>query len=255
MTDQFDLHDVLDKYVTKPSEASKPEFMVFYGRPGGGKSWLAASASDLPNIRKVLILDTEGSTVGTLSDFSDDKIDIIRVDSFVMLNAILDKLFDENAQHEYDVVILDTLDVAQDWAIKHFKEKAPITKSGEKDGFWVWDQVAEWTISRVGRQLRQAKFLAIAVVHEREEKSSDGSLVKLLQLSGKAKDIWPGLPDVVAWTERKILDGKPQTVAYFETEDNKVTKNRFHFPPKVVGPTIPKLFEWIDKQKSESKEK
>lgn len=248
MSDEFNLEDKLQKYISKPSAATKPEFMVFYGRPGGGKTWLAASASQLPGVRKTLILDTEGSTVGTLAEFDDDKIDIVRVDSFAMLEAILDSLFDENAKHTYDVVILDTLDVAQEWAVDHFKGIAPTTRSGEKDGFWVWAQVSDWTVKRVGRKLRNAPFLAIAVFHEREEKSSDGSLVKLLKLQGSAKDTWPGIPDVVAYTERRLIGGKPETVAFFETEDNKVTKNRFHFPAKVNAPTVPKLFEWIDKQ-------
>ena len=254
MSDAFSLDDVLGKYVTKPSAASKPEFVVLYGRPGCGKTYLAATASELPHVRKTLILDTEGSTVGTLSDFDDDKVDIIRVTSFEMLDAILTKLNDPAAVHEYDVVILDTLDVAQGWAVDHFKKIAPMTRSGEQDGFWVWAKVSEWTVKEVGQDLRQAPYLAIAVIHEREEKSTDGSVVKMLKLQGSAKDTWPGLPDVVAYLERKVLDGEPQTVAYFETEDNKVTKNRFRFPPKVLSPTFPKLFEFIDKRNAEKKE-
>lgn len=254
MTAKFNLEDKLSKYISKPSEASTPEFLVLYSRPGGGKTHLAASASELPGVRKTLILDTEGSTVGTLSDFDDEKIDIIRVDSFDMLEAMLDALFDKNAEHEYDVVILDTLDVAQGWAVDHFKEVAPITRGGEKDGFWVWEQVSKWTVNRVGYSLRNAPFLAIAVVHEREEKDADGGLFKALKLQGSARDVWPGIPDVVAWLERKVVDGEVATIAYFETEDNKVTKNRFHFPPKVKNPSIPKLFEFIEKRKSDSKE-
>lgn len=253
MSDQFNLHDVLDKYVSKPSEASKPEFIVLYGRPGGGKTWLGASASELPHIRKMLILDTEGSTVGTLSDFDDDKVDIIRVTSFAMLNAILDKLFDENAQHEYDAVMIDTLDKAQEWAVDHFKENAPYTKSGEKDGYWTWGQVSDWTVKQVGENLRHAPFLAIVTVHEKEEKTTDGALVKGLRLQGSAKDTWPGIPDVVAYLERKLDGGEPTTFAYFETDDNKVTKNRFKFPPKVKDVTIPKLFKYIEDRKKEDK--
>jgi hypothetical protein len=56
---------------------------------------------------------------------------------------------------------------------------------------------------------------------------------------------------VVAYLERKVMDGEPKTVAFFETDDNKVTKNRFKFPPKVLEPTIPALFAWIDKQKED----
>jgi hypothetical protein len=237
--------------VTKPSASTKPEFIVLYGRPGGGKTYLAATASELPGVRKTLILDTEGSTVGTLSDFDDDKVDIIRVSSFVMLEAILDKLLDPNAVHEYDVVILDTLDVAQQWAVQHFKDAAPYTKSGEKDGFWAWGEVSKWTVDRLGKALRAAPFLAVVVLHEKEEKNGDGGIVKNLNLQGSAKDTWPGIPDVVAYLERKVMDGEPRTIAFFETDDNKVTKNRFKFPAKVLEPTIPALFNLIDKRKED----
>lgn len=244
MADQFDLSATLAKYVTKPSQAAKPEFIALYGRPGCGKTYLAATISQVEGINKVLILDTEGSTVGTLNGFDDEKIDIVRVDSHEMFQAILDQLVDPKVKNPYDAVIIDTFDVAQDRASKFFQDNAPLARSGEKDGFAAWGALKDWTINDVGQRLRQAPFVVIAVFHEAEEKMTDGSVRKGLALQGSAKTVWPGIPDMVVWLERKNTAEGTKTYAYFETEDGKVTKNRFGFPPIVEAPDFPGIFKY-----------
>ena len=65
-------------------------------------------------------------------------------------------------------------------------------------------------------------------------------------VSGSAKDTFAGVPDTVVYLER-LRDGDEYiTKAYFGTNDNKVTKDRFNFPPEVKNPTIPALFKYID---------
>lgn len=259
MTDvsKFALDATLSKYVNKPDALDKPELLLLYGQPGCGKTHLAGTAADLPGVKKVLYLDIEGSTVGVLKRLNNsDKIDVIRIDKhetpFLFLDAILTQLFEHGTETEYDVVVIDTYDVAQDWAIQHFGSIAPSGKSGEKDGFWTWGEVKTWS-TWVAKGLKKIAPLGIMVVHDTEEKTKSGALTKRLLLSGKAKDVVPGIPDVVAYLERKIIDGKPQTVAYFGTDDNKVTKDRFDFPPNVLGATIPALYDYITTQAAASK--
>ena len=144
MTEIPSLKARLSKYTTKPSEASYPEFMLFYSQPGSGKTYLAATVSELPTVKSVLIIDTEGSTTGTLATFDDNKIDIVDIRKTVdqinaenpgtvtyiaFLDQILSDLFTNGS--EYDAVVLDTLDVAQDWKIKE-RQKVNGTK-GDKD--------------------------------------------------------------------------------------------------------------------------
>lgn len=247
----------LTKYTTKPSQRAHPELMLFYGRPGCGKTWLAASASELPEVKRVAILDTEGSTVGTLTDFDDDVVDIISTekdtpeDSFIFLNTILDKFFDSNETHPYDVVIVDTFDVAQDQAKAYFMRNAPLTKSGEKDTFAVWRNVQEWS-EKVARGLKRMKALGILVVHEKKDTDEDGKTTIQLKLAGAAKDVVPGIPDSLAYLRRVMEGDEEVTLAYFATDDNKVTKNRFGFPPVVRKPTIPGLFRFIDSKKEKA---
>lgn len=248
MTDEFDLDATLAKYVTKPEPLAKPELILLYSQPGGGKTHLAGTAAQLTEVKKGLYLDTEGSTVGVIAD---QKWDIIRVDKhenpFGFLHSILTGI--ETKGTGYDVVVIDTFDVAQGWAEAHFEEKSPVGRSGEKDGFWKWAKVKDWSIW-AARVLKKSPALGIIVVHDEEVKSASGSLTKRLSLLGKAKDVLPGIPDVVAYLERKTVEGEEHTFTYFSTSDNKVTKNRFGFPPKVQDATIPKLYAFIDTKES-----
>ena len=253
-TDAFNLDDALSKYVKKPSERAHPELALLYSRPGGGKTWLAASISEVPGVDKVLILDIEGSTVGAISDFDDDKIDIIpcerdtTVETFQFTNTILDNLFNSTTTHTYDAVIVDTFDVLQSYAADYFESVAATGKSGEKDGYEIWRNVKNWSIS-VARNLKRIPAYGILVVHDREEKAKDGGLETRLNLLGAAKDVLPGIPDMVAYLQRVLEDGDSEvTYGYFATQDDKVTKNRFHFPPVVKNPTFKGLFKYIDER-------
>jgi hypothetical protein len=254
LSDQFDLDDVLTKYVKKPSDMSNPELILLYSRPGGGKTYLAATISEVPGINRTLVLDTEGSTAGTLTDFDDEKVHIVdcqrdnEVESFKFLNSILDKFFDSTTKHSYDAVIIDTFDVAQDWAHAYFDENAPRGRNGEKDGYAVWGNVKDWSVG-TARNLKRISPIGVLVVHDREEKNKDGGTITKLNLVGSAKDILPGIPDVVAYLERVLEGDEEVTLAQFASQDNKVTKNRFKFPPVVRNPSLPKLFEYIEKNK------
>lgn len=252
MTDQFDLGEALSKYIKKPSAKNVPELILFYGRPGCGKTYAAATASELPDVRKILILDTEGSTVGTTADFDDDKVDIIPVEGIEHLDAILEKLFDPSIEHGWDAVVIDTMDVAQKWKVKEQQRIHGTTGDGV---FAAWREVGEWTLW-VGRGLKKMKALGIVVFHETEAKDADGGIVVQLKLQGGAKDEFPGIPDIVAYLERKVFDNEgvdeEHTLAHFATSDNKVTKNRFGFPPKMLDPSIPKMYQHIADNRKEN---
>lgn len=243
--------------VTKPSESAHPELILLYGPPGGGKTYTAATASELPlpkGKHKTLIIDTEGSAAGTIAEFDDAKVDIVRVYEYQQFNDILNQLFEPKTQHEYGVVIVDTFDVAQDWAEDYFDEQSPLNDRGKKDSFWKWRKVKEWS-ELVARGMKAMDAMGILVIHDREEKATTGGIVTKLRLSGASKDVLPGIPDVVAYVTRGLNEeDEEETLAQFASQDGLVTKNRFRFPPKVADPNIPKLFQYINDRKTKKKD-
>ena len=195
MTDKIpSLKERLSKYTIKPSDVNYPGLVMLYGRPGSGKTWLAASVSELPSVNKVLYIDTEGSTEGTLVGFNDDKIDILNIPKTVrnindsadgsqvteiqFLDSVLDELLATNTSG-YDAIVIDTLDVAQDWKVK---ELTPIWE--KKNKFKIWDLVSDWT-ENIGQRLKSLDAVGVIVLHskkDKDESSDEGS-------SGKGKQV------------------------------------------------------------------
>ena len=242
-------------FLHKPDPKAKPELIVNYGQSASGKSFFSATAEDVPGFKKGLFIDTERSTVGVVTN---DKFwDIIFVDDhddpLSYFEMLIDALDDPEFETDYDVIVIDTLDIAQDWAIEYYVhgDGVPKTKYGEPNTQVAWGYIHRWT-NRVAKVLKKIKPLGIINIHDREEKSETGALQQRLRLSGGAKDTFASIPDTVIYLERrkKGKDGVV-TTAFFGTEDNKVTKDRFGFPPAVQGATIPYLFGLIDERDGE----
>ena len=267
MTDKIpSLKERLSKYTIKPSDVNYPGLVMLYGRPGSGKTWLAASVSELPSVNKVLYIDTEGSTEDTLVGFNDDKIDILNIPKTVrnindsadgpqvteiqFLDSVLDELLATNTSG-YDAIVIDTLDVAQDWKVK---ELTPIWE--KKNKFKIWDLVSDWT-ENIGQRLKSLDAVGVIVLHSKKDKDESSGVVSIeARLKGSSRDTFPGIPDtVVHLTRRTYRDGDKDieaTVAEFGSQDNKVTKNRFDFPITMVAPSFTKMWDHIDNRQKEN---
>lgn len=242
--------DALKGYIVKPSHLNKPNFIILYGLPGGGKTHLAASVSEVPGIKKVAIIDTENSTQGTVADFDDDKIDIYPVSTHTGFETVFEALLEDadSDNPTYDAIIVDTVDVAQDRAIEFFKENAPVTKNGEKDGFAVWGAVKMWT-ENVNRRLQESSVLGLAVYHSNREKLENGPFVDMVALSGSAKNSVPGIPDIVGFVER---EGNVTTV-HVGSSLRRATKNRFNLPDTIENPSMTSIIAAITKRNNATK--
>lgn len=244
------LASALAKYVTTPKANEKPELLLFYSPPGGGKTHLALTSTELADVKKVLYLDVEGSTVGVMRHFDRNKVDVIRLDkmepdrAIALFDSIMRKL--EDGDTTYDIVGVDTFD-----ALQALKRKEVIA-AGVK-GWDIWDEVGSWSI-QVATTLKKIEPLGILVVHEREAKATDGSVLSKLRIMGQAQDALPGIPDVVVYLER-LCDaednGKEVTLAHVATDGTRVTKNRFGFPPVLKDVTLPVLWKFIDNNNKE----
>ena len=269
-TTEFDFDAMIARNSEKPKEVPEPESMLFYGQAGSGKTHLSGTILDAPGFKRGLILDTEGST--TVID--NPNFDIVRVDKysakladgsvhphskFMMLNKILfgdstgatiqeGGLFHPDTKTSYDVVIIDTFDVAQEWAVDFFSDEeagAVMGANGAVDGFKTWASVSNWSMD-IAREMKSMKPLGIMVAHDREEKSNAGTITKRLELSGSSKNKLPGTTDLVVYLERKNTSEGPKTTAYFATEDNKVTKSRYEklgVPAVVEEFTLPWFYK------------
>lgn len=222
----------------KPSENSDYNFILLYGPPGGGKTYTAATIAQLKDKSPVVIIDTEGSTVGSLKSLpsGDDDIVILPVSTAagfdMTVEAFYDGTLNKQFGKEFKTLIIDTFDVAQERKRKQLEEVYP------DDGFAMWREVGDWAMT-IAQNMRDDDTLGIMVIHNKRDQSDTGALVDQLAMVGGSKDKIPGLPDVVAYVERD----EGVTYAHFESSKNRVSKNRHGFPAIVADPNLADLYE------------
>lgn len=237
----------LSNYLSKPSKASKPDLMMLMGPYGGGKTYLAASASLVPDLRKVLIIDLEGSTTGTVADFDDEHLDIVDVQKQAYASGLHPVEFFENVMNvvwanpgHYNAVVIDTFDVLNNMYLEYFDEHADISASGNKDSFYKWVQTRAVLTSHNGllAQLKAAPFLTILVMHE--ERDENSGAFDFAWTGKGAKGELGQFPDLVMRVNRKYNQKRKvwSTEILTVPTDRGQSKSRFNKIPEVIDADV-----------------
>lgn len=233
-----------EQHIKKAEQLNTPKSILIYGDPKNGKTWFAASASEVAELSPVLLIDIEGGASAIARDWRD--VDVISVETHEQLDNVVNSLI--NTKHKYKTVILDTLGVAMDKAEKFFGEK-PENKNNR---FGKWGDLKEWTTDSI-RKLHSAPFLTILVAHAQDEKDEQTGAVKILPLlPGSAKNTLPAIPDIIGYMTAENGDDGIKRVLYLQSSDRLVSGNRFGLPAKLYEPSMKKIMDKI-KQLGEKK--
>lgn len=249
----------LDKYSTKPSELTKPEQIILMGPYGGGKTYLAASASLVPELRKVLIIDTEGSTVGTTADFDDDHLQIInireqadklsrakgvQVHPVQFFELVMDQVFEH--QDRYGTVVIDAMDRLNDMYVDYHDSIAPVESSGNVNSFFKWNETRDVLTSHRGliQKMKDASFLSILVMHEQEDEKS--GRIDFAWTGKSARSDLGGIPDLVMRVSRFYDERKKEWVTQLVSAPTKKgqAKSRFNKIPEVIESAVTMADLW-----------
>lgn len=94
---------------------------LIHGDPGAGKSWLAASAADVPEMGRVLYLDIEGGTLSVAQRWP--QIDIVRIKAFLEIQDVYNELFNTDCG-PYGTVVVDSGTESQKYSMDHVMNMA-----------------------------------------------------------------------------------------------------------------------------------
>lgn len=259
----------------KPDEIGDPASVLLYAKPGRWKTSTAGSIVRVPKFKdaRILYLDVDQGSKVFVNDpdvyagVQAGRINIIPInkldpEAFAQLQYFLGK-YDENGVFQrgeafkwgYDVVVLDTLDVAQDIAINWFMNNTVSEKTGKKDTLGAWGRVAPWTTDVMWALQNDPSAFGIVVMHSAEDVSETGMLAIKPKLGGSAKDNIGGIPDMVAYLD---FEANPENkddvrlVAHVGKSNIFTTKNRWRTPDKIVDFDMPTLFGLIESRRNET---
>jgi phage nucleotide-binding protein len=167
--------------------------IFIYGKPGVGKTYLAATAEDCEEMLPILLLDVDSGTL-TIKDRS---MDVTKIMKFSDIDRALTYL--ENNNNVYKTVILDTFSEIQRLSLRAVMADV-VRKKPDRDPDWPaqqdWGKSTE-QLRNIVRRFRDLPMHVIITCHEKEEKEETGAVTVKPMLPGKLADEIPSFFDIV----------------------------------------------------------
>jgi phage nucleotide-binding protein len=243
----LDQRSVAGLTVTKPEARRDKVNILIYGESGVGKTILAGSADEVPEMRPVLLIDAEA---GTLSlDKYYPNVDVVRVKTMHELQRLYDEL--RLGKTPYQTVILDSITELQKFGMDHImKSPAAEVLSLMPDGI---PGLKEWGINteqmrRTIRAFRDLDMHTIVTALIKDDKNPrTGQVTMRPALSGQLAREVPAFLDVVAYMYVKnVQEGdsiEQKRLLLTQATDMQVAKDRTGRLPLVMeSPTMTDIY-------------
>ena len=221
--------------------------MILFGDSGVGKTRLAGSASLVPEMSPVLILDIEGGVTSLAHLYPD--VHTIRIKNFQDLADAYDTLFD--GDHPYKTVVVDSLTEVQKFGMYHIMERT-IAADGNRDpdlpGIGEWGKNTN-QIEKFVRAFRDLPVNTIFTALKLEDRNPrTGVTTTLPSLSGKLARNVSALVDVVAYYYIKKLaedDSFHRLLLTTKTEEIVAKDRSDNLPAVIIDPDMTILYNYI----------
>jgi phage nucleotide-binding protein len=227
--------------------------ILIYGEAGVGKTWLAGSASRVPEMRNVLYVDAEAGKA-TLREHPDVEIvPASRWEDYVRIYQAL-----KAGGHSYRTVVLDSLseilEQCKDQVMVEMKAD-PENESRDED----IPSIREWgklqvRLLRLIRLYRDLPMNVIFIAHADRVQLKGGKHKWMPLLNGKLQLKVPQVPDVVFFMYNQEVDGVQRRLMLTGQTDVAVAKVRGATMPQIIGAdetvTMATIFEYYNKNRS-----
>ena len=218
--------------------------ILIYGEPGVGKTVLAGSASVVPEMSPVLLLDVEGGTMSLAQEYGD--VDVIRIHKWADLQKVYNKLY--SGDHKYRTVIMDSLSEGQKLSMTDIMAKA-VREDPDLDRdvptMRAWGQNLE-QMRRFTRGLRDLPMNVIFTALVDSNKNNKGKDAYRPSFQGKTKAEVPGFMDIVAYYYIVQKGDNQIRVLLSQQTPEVIAKDRTNKLPKIMeNPTMSAIYSHI----------
>lgn len=226
----------------------RPLNLLIYGEAGTGKTVLSGSSDEVPEFRKVLILDVEGGTMSI--DHRYPEVDVIRLTDFSKMNDIYEELW-RRKDHGYGCIVLDSLTEMQKLSMASIMG-GEAWKNPEIDPDI--PSMRNWgkNINQIRRLVRQFRDLPVPTIFtalvQEEKDERTGRLLRKPALSGKLASEVAGFFDIVGYLYIKETQGQQTRYLLTSGAEGVVAKDRSErLPPLLESPTMKTIYDFVAK--------
>lgn len=222
--------------------------LLVYGDSGVGKTVLAGSADEVPDLNPVLFVDIEGGTLSLSNRFPE--VDAVRVDTWQKMQEVYDRL--RQQPDRYRTVVLDSLTEIQKFAmdnimsdlLREFPDRDP-----DVPGLREWGKSTS-QMRRFVRAFRDLPCNTIFTALAQSDKDPRTGLTKTKpSLPGKLSNEVAGFLDIVVYYYKKVVDGNVKRLLLTQGTDQQVAKDRSDMLPAIVeDPSMSQLYNLITKR-------
>ena len=243
------LEELAGLKIEKLGKKSYNSNMLIYGESGAGKTLLAGSADEIPEMRKVLVIDIEGGALTLRDKFPN--VDSIRVKTWDDMQNVYEELY--LGKHGYQTVIIDSLTEAQRMSMDQIMRKL-VEENSDRDpdvaGMREWNVNIEQTRKFV-RGFRDLPVNTIfTALVQTETNKSTGAIKRKPSLSGKVKDEVAGFLDIVVYLYTKEIDQVNKRLLLCGATENTIAKDRTNTLPNIIeNPSMLDLWKHFSAKK------
>lgn len=236
--------------VRKAVEAVEYLNMIIYGNPGVGKTVLAGSADDVPELRPVLFIDVEGGTLSLRHLYP--QVEVVRVTDWADMQVVYDALW--RGETSYRTVVLDSITEMQKFSMNTIMKKL-IRDDPDRDpdvpGMREWGKNIE-QVRRLVRGFRDLEMHTIITALPRDDRDQRTGVVQTKpSLSGKVANEVAGFVDMVGYMHIRTVEEQLMRLIQFQGTETKTAKDRSDtLPSVIVNPTMADIFAYVYGKKS-----
>lgn len=227
-------HNNIGKLRVQPVTESRQVInLMVYGDSGVGKSLLAGSATAVPEMAPVLIIDVEGGTFSLRDQYP--TAEVVRVEKWADLQEVYDFLY--LGKHEYKTCVLDSVTEMQKFSMYNIMQDV-VKKEQDRDpdipGLREWGK----NIEQMRKMIRAFRDLPINTIYTalamQDRNQRTGKIKNKPSMSGKLSDEVAAFLDIVCYMYMKVVDGKTQRLILTQATEEIVAKDRSNRLPQVI---------------------